>query len=217
MLDKNYIPKLPFPDFKWKWASLQCTESLNDPVILLGVLFRMQKLEEKGLKYSSPEFAHELEELSSNVKDSIKVDLAKRTGERNLIRNSGQYWRAVGLLEDGDGTGLIRLTDFGRRVAKREVTQTEFAVITIQTFKLPNTKIQSAEECQMWLDNGLALYPLRLLLSIEKELYARKEGFLTPEELIKIIIPLSSNPGTLLEDYVNFILWFRTGEIDLTD
>jgi len=215
MLDKNYIPKLPFPDFKWKWASLQCTESLNDPVILLGVLFRMQKLEEKGLKYSSPEFAHELEELSSNVKDSIKVDLAKRTGERNLIRNSGQYWRAVGLLEDGDGTGLIRLTDFGRRVAKREVTQTEFAVITIQTFKLPNTKIQSAEECQMWLDNGLALYPLRLLLSIEKELYARKEGFLTPEELIKIIIPLSSNPGTLLEDYINFILWFRAGEITL--
>jgi len=53
MLEKTYIPKLPFPDFKWKWASLQCTESLNDPVILLGVLFRMHKLEAKGLKYSS--------------------------------------------------------------------------------------------------------------------------------------------------------------------
>jgi len=217
MLDKKYIPKLPFPDFKWKWASLQCTESLNDPVILLGVLFRMRKLEMKGLKYSSPEFAQEMEDLSNNVKDSIDVNLAGRTGDRNLIRNSGQYWRAVGLLEDGDKTGIIRLTDFGRRVAERDVTQTEFAAITIQTFKLPNIKIQSTEECQMWLDNGLVLYPLRLLLSIEKELYAREEGFLTPEELIKIIIPLSSNPDILLEDYINFILWFRAGEIELKD
>jgi len=215
LLDKNYIPRLPFPDFKWKWASLQCTESLNDPVILLGVLFRMRKLEMRGLKYSSPEFARELEDLSNDVKDSINVNLAGRTGERNLIRNSGQYWRAVGLLEDGDKTGLIRLTDFGRRVAEREITQTEFAAITIQTFKLPNVKIQSTEECQMWLDNGLVLYPLRLLLRIEKELYAHDAGFLTLEEFIKIVIPLSSNPGTSLEDYVNFIIWFRAGEITL--
>jgi len=215
MLDKTYIPKLPFADFKWKWASLQCTESLNDPVILLGVLFRMRKLEEKGLKYSSPEFAHELEELSNDVKDSIGVNLAERTRERNLIRNSGQYWRAVGLLEDGDRTGRISLTEFGRRVADREVTQTEFAAITIQTFKLPNIKIQSADECQLWLDNGLVLYPLRLILGIEKELYVQGKGFLTTEELIKIVIPLSSNPNTIIEDYIRFILWYRAGEITL--
>jgi hypothetical protein len=215
MLDKTYIPKLPFADFKWKWASLQCTESLNDPVILLGVLFRMRKLEDRRLKYSSPEFAHELEELSNDVKDSIEVNLAGRTGKRNLIRNSGQYWRAVGLLEDGDKGGHIRLTEFGRRVADREVTQTEFAAITIQTFKLPNIKIQSAGECQLWLDTGLVLYPLRLILDIEKELYTQGEGFLTTEELIKIVIPLSSNPDTTTEDYIRFILWYRAGEITL--
>ncbi|GHV83641.1 HNH endonuclease [Spirochaetia bacterium] len=215
MLEKNYIPKLPFPDFKWKWASLQCTESLNDPVILLGVLFRMRKLETNGLKYSSPEFAHELEELSNDVKDSIGINLAGRTGERNLIRNSGQYWRAVGLLEDGDRTGLIHLTEFGRRVADRDVTQTEFAAITIQTFKLPNIKIQNTDECQMWLDNGLVLYPLRLLLSIAKELNAQGEYFITTEELIKIVIPLSSNPNTTVDDYIHFILWYRAKEITL--
>lgn len=55
MLSKDFVPVKPFPDFKWKWASLQCTESLNDPVILLGVLFRMRKLEKlnQGIKYSS--------------------------------------------------------------------------------------------------------------------------------------------------------------------
>jgi hypothetical protein len=216
VLDKNYIPQLPFPDFKWKWASLQCTESINDPVILLGVLFRMRKLEAKGLKYSSPEFAREMEDLSNDVKDSIGINLAGRTGERNLIRNSGQYWRAVGLVEDGDKTGLIRLTDFGRRVADRDITQTEFAAITIQTFKLPNWKIQNVEECQKWLDSGLSIYPLRLLLRIEKELYAHNEGYITTEELIKIIIPLSSNPNTSVDDYVRFILWYRAKEITLS-
>lgn len=112
MLPKNFVPELPFPDFKWKWACLQCTEGIDDPVVLLGVLFRMRKLEGKGLKYSSPEFAKELTELSDDIKDSIGVDLARRTGERNLIRNSGQYWRAVGLIPAGDHSGEIRLTDF---------------------------------------------------------------------------------------------------------
>ncbi|MDR0718881.1 MAG: HNH endonuclease, partial [Treponema sp.] len=205
----------PFPDFKWKWASLQCTESLNDPVILLGVLFRMRKLENMGIKYSSPEFAHEMQELSNDVKDSIEINLAGRTGDRNLIRNSGQYWRAVGLLEDGDGTGLIRLTNFGRRVADHDISQTEFAAITIQTFKLPNTKIQSADECQNWLNSGIVLYPLRLILNISKKLNDQGVPFITTEELIKIVIPLSSNPDVTIDDYVNFILWYRTKKITL--
>ena len=103
MFTKDYIPQKPFPDFKWKWACLQCTEGLNDPVILLGVLFRMRKLEKlnKGIKYSSEEFANELRELSKDTADSVGVDLARRTGERNLIRNSGQYWRAVNLIAPG--------------------------------------------------------------------------------------------------------------------
>ena len=91
MFSKDYVPQKPFPDFKWKWASLQCTEGINDPVVLLGILFRMRKLEGRGLKYSSPEFANELVELSNDVRDSVDVDLAKRTGKRNIIRNSGQY------------------------------------------------------------------------------------------------------------------------------
>jgi len=214
MLPQNYIPKKPFPDFKWKWASLQCTEGLNDPVVLLGVLFRMRKLEGQGVKYSSEEFAHELRELSKDVKDSVGVDLHRRTGDRNLIRNSGQYWRAVGLLEDGDRSGKISLTEFGRRVADHDISQTEFAAITIQTFKLPNAKIQSSDEVKQWLDNGLLLYPLRTLLSVMRKLQELEQGYITTEELIKIIIPLSG-VGAKIEDYVNFILWYRASDITL--
>lgn len=214
MLPKNFIPQKPFDDFKWKWASLQCTESLNDPVVLLGVLFRMRKLEPFGYKYSSPEFADELRGLSSDIKDSIGVDLAGRVGERNLIRNSGQYWRAVGLLADGDRSGKIQLTEFGRRVADHDISQTEFAAITIQTFKLPNVQIQSPEECQRWLDHGLIIYPLRLLLTIARELNRLGQGCITADELIHIVIPLSGVKAEI-QDYVNFILWYRANEITL--
>ena len=212
MLQQNFIPVLPFPNFKWKWASVQCTEGLNDPVVLLGVLFRMRKLEHLGVSYSSDEFARELRELSNDIKDSIGIDLARRTGERNLIRNSGQYWRAVGLL--ANTRGKITLTDFGRRVADHEISQTEFAAITIQTFNLPNMQIQSPDECGLWLSNGLNIYPLRLLLSVLRILHNRGQGYIRIEELVKIIIPLSAC-GTDIDDYANFIIWFRDGQISL--
>ena len=103
MFDKKFVPEKPFSDFKWKWACLQCTEGLNDPVILLGVLFRMRKLEllNKGIKYSSDEFARELIELSKDTEESVGVDLARRTGERNLMKFLAQVigWQII-LKED---------------------------------------------------------------------------------------------------------------------
>ena len=217
MLSKNYIPTKPFADFKWKWASLQCTERLNDPVILLGVLFRMRKLEllNQNLKYSSPEFAQEMLELSNDVSDSIKVNLGGRVGERNIIRNSSQYWRAVGLIPN-NRSGRIQLTEFGQKVADREISQTEFAAITIQTLRLPNPQIQSADECQKWLNAGILLHPLKLLLEILVELTKldQLQGYITPDELVRIIVPLSGVKAEL-QDYVNFILWYRAKEITL--
>ena len=190
MFSKDYVSQKPFPDFKWKWASLQCTEGINDPVVLLGILFRMRKLEGKGLKYSSPEFANELVELSNDIRDSVDVDLAKRTGKRNIIRNSGQYWKAVGLIPD-NSRGLIRLTDFGRRVAEHDISQTEFSAITVQTFKLPNSHIQTAAECLNWESHSLIIYPLRIILSVVMELKKKGQGYLSTVELTRIIIPLS--------------------------
>lgn len=218
MLPMNYVPVKPFPDFKWQWACFQCTEGLNDPVLLLGVLSRMRKLErmKKEIKYSSEEFAHELIDLSNDTQDSIGVDLARRTGDRNLIRNSGQYWRAVGLIPPADRSGIIRLTDFGRRVADHDISQTEFAAITVQTFRLPNPRVQSPMECKKWENKDLVIYPLRLILSILCRLREinDNQSYITPEELIRIVIPLSGC-GAEVQDYVNFIVWFRAGEISL--
>ena len=221
MLGKNFVPVKPFPDFKWKWASLQCTERLNDPVILLGVLFRMRKLEleDRDIKYSSPEFATEMQELSSDVSDSIRVNLGGRVGERNLMRNSGQYWRALGLIPyDESHSGIIRLTDFGQKVADREISQTEFAAITVRTLQLPNAKIQSSSECQLWYSHGIILHPLKLLLKIICGLthIDVAQGFLTPDELTRIVIPLSGVKAEI-DDYIHFLLWYRAGELDISN
>lgn len=218
LFDFDFVPQKPFVDFKWKWACLQCTEGINDPVVLLGVLFRMRKLEAQHVTFSSTAFAQELRALSEDIKDSgIGVDLARRTGDRNLIRNSGQYWRALGLLPIESRRGIIELTEFGRRVADREISQSEFAVITIQTFKLPNRAIQPEEECLEWTKRGLELHPLLLLLEILRGLSKDLvQGYITKSELIKIVIPLSGCPGVEINDYVNFILWYRAKKIDVS-
>ena len=216
----DFIPQKPFAGFKWKWACLQCTEGMNDPVVLLGVLFRMRKLEleNNGIKYNSQAFTNELVALANDIEGKgIGVDLARRTGERNLIRNSGQYWRALGLIPKETHGGVIELTDFGRKVADRKISQTEFAALTIQTLTLPNPAIQSSAECQKWRDHGLELTPLLLLLKILRELDAEDgQGYMTKTELLNIVIPLSGTVGIEIDDYVFFIKANRKGVLNLS-
>ena len=218
MLPKDFVPTLPFDGYKWKWACMTCTESINDPVVLLGVLSRMRKLEPLQVSYSSDEFAAEMVNLSSDISDSIGVDLARRTGSRNLIRNSGQYWKAVGLIPRVSH-GVIELTDLGRKVADHIISQSEFAAITVQTFKLPNMAVQGRGECQKWYDHHIEFRPLKLLLQIELRLNELNQGFITPFELDNIIIPLTGEYGGRnapeLQDFINFILWYRSEEISL--
>lgn len=222
----NAISK-PFPDFKWQWACVACTEGINDPVVLLGVLDRMHKLEGKNLKYSSEEFGKELIELSKALEGTgVDVDLDRRIGDRNIIRNSGQYWKAVGLIPvNPSKKGLIELTPFGRLVAEQRITQTEFAAATIMTMQLPNPAIQDSATCKLWSENHLHLYPLKLILSIARELrssnllsddYTETNAFITPFELYSIIIPLSGMPQTTVNDYVNAIRSYRDGSLDIS-
>jgi len=215
------IPQLPFEDFKWKWASLQCTEGINDPVVLLGVLFRMAKLEGK-YKYSSDEFAKELISLSKDLEGTgVNVDLSRRIGKRNLIRNSGQYWKALNLIPGDNHSGTIQLTEFGRNVANHIVSQTEFSARSIMDFKLPNSNIQLPEECMKWKKAGLEIYPLKLILSIVGLLgngdVNSSEAYITPEELTKIIIPLSGTPNRKVISYVEYIRAYRSKELDISN
>lgn len=218
-LPLDFVPRLPFADFKWKWGCLQCTEGINDPIVLLGVLARMRKLEKMhaGLTYASDAFADELRSLASDIEGrEVGVDLARRTGSRNLIRNSGQYWKALGLIPNSSH-GKIALTEFGRRVADADVTQAEFAAITVSTFTLPNEAVQGPEECALWLKSGLRIRPLALLLEVMRALRSLgAEPCLTKDELTRIVIPLSGTAGVTPDDYARFIRAYRGFSLDVT-
>ena len=216
MLPINYVPHIPFSSFKWQWASVQCTEGLNDPVILLGVLSKMNMFDGTS-KYSSTEFALELKKLEDDLEDSVNINLSGRGGSRNLIRNSGQYWRAVDLIDSSKGKGVISLTPFGKAVATGDISQSEFAAITIKTLSLPNPKIQTEDQCRLWQTFHLNIHPLMLILDILQELKktSKECAYITVYELIKIVIPLSSNHATIPE-YAQFIQANREGIIDVS-
>jgi len=91
-------PQKPFPNYKWRWSVLTPTESLNDPPIFLGVLRVFNRF--NNYAPSSDEILEGLALVQKETNSS--VDLV-RNKERNLIRNSGQYWKSLGLLGDSHG------------------------------------------------------------------------------------------------------------------
>jgi hypothetical protein len=198
----EFVPRQPFEGYKWRWAALTPTESLNKPSVYIGVLRAFKKFEHSAPSNSN--LAQELLKVQNET--GTTVDLV-RTPDRNLVRNSGQYWKALGLL-DKDTRGEIKLTTFGNRVADGDITQTEFALQTIQTLKFPNRLNDSEEIVNKCSENGIEFRPLLLILEIISKLSqkydSRQNGYLSPYELINIIIPASftSSDPEILSDLV---------------
>lgn len=223
MFGRDYVPVLPFEGFKWRWATSTCTEGINDPIVLLGILSRMRHLElqDRGIKFNSDEFGLELNRLADDIENSknccgTSVNLRGRGGNRNILRNSRQYWTALGLLPLSPRTkGIIELSPFGRAVADHDISQADFAAVTIQTFRLPNPATYNQDELERWRIRQLEFYPLKLLLQIIQQLAHSDadQGYITVDELIRIIIPLSSQRAEV-EEYVQYIIWYRNGEIE---
>ncbi|HBC88752.1 MAG TPA: AlwI family type II restriction endonuclease [Lentisphaeria bacterium] len=202
-------PLKPFPNYKWRWATFQPTESLNKPPIFLGVLRVFNKFNNHA-----PSSTKILKGLSIVQKETkSEVDLV-RTKDRNLLRNSGQYWKALGLLEETHGK--IVVSPFGQLLATGEITQVEFATTVVKTLELPNRRI--AEDANDWDNAGLIIKPLELILDVLAKLsvkYGSNEAYITPSELVMIIIPLAGAKAKL-EDYADAIIQHRNGQIDVS-
>lgn len=178
----NILPRLPFPSYKWRWASVEPSEGLNVPPVYLGVLRAFEQFD--GQPTSDPGLLAALTRVQSDT--GTKINLA-RTGNRNLIRNSGQYWKVFNLL--GNSPGIVTMTDFGRRVATGTITPTEFAGLVIKTLRLPSA-VYSQQEIALWRQAGLSVKPLEMILSIIIELDKTGQGWMSNEELTSIVIPL---------------------------
>jgi len=201
-------PVKPFPGYKWRWATLTCTEGLNNPPVYFGVLRALRTLE--GLRPSDDRLVEMLRMIRRET--DTRVTLA-RDARRNIIRNSGQYWKALGLLEDT--RPAIALTELGRRVADGQVAPIEFAMTVVRSLELPNPRIE--RNVVQWGD--LRIKPLQLILNILAQLdesYAGTEAYLTPFELTRIVIPLAGERAPAFRHLAALKL-HRDGDLDLTD
>ena len=179
-------PIKPFPSYKWRWLSVAPSEGLLKRPVFLGVLRALKKFE--GKPYSSQELHQELLRVQQDTRTNMRL---ARTPERNLFRNSGQYWRGTGLV--ALGSGEIELTNLGRSVAEGKITNDEFAALMVRNTVLPNPATYTVAEMQKWMEAGLRIKPLELILSIMNKM-GRSDGiseaFLRPTELIRVVIPL---------------------------
>ena len=203
-------PLKPFPDYKWRWAVVTPTESLNEPPVFLGVLRVFNKFQ--NYAPNSKEIIDALSIVQYETKS--KVDLV-RSQERNLVRNSGQYWKALGLLDETHGKIIV--SPFGQLLANGKITQVEFATTVVKTLELPNRKITS--DISNWEAAGLKIKPLELILDILaliSEKIGSFEAYITPFELLRIVIPLAGAKALLI-DHLEAIIQHRQGKIDITN
>lgn len=205
-------PVKPFDTYKWRWLSVQPSESLLQAPIFLGVLRALSHHE--GDAFSSTSLRNEL--ATVEIATQSPVTLA-RDSNRNLFRNSGQYWRGTGLVTPE--SGIIHLTSLGRRVAEGRVTQGEFAALMVQQTVLPNPATYVPAELAKWGGAGLQIRPLKLILEIVEEL-GRKVGLagasLNNEELIRIVIPLAGSKASV-SAMAQHVIRYRRGQLNVRD
>lgn len=173
----------------------------------------MQRFE--GSPFSSYALRDELKVVGD--KTSSSVTLGRDDPDRNLFRNSGQYWRGAGLLRPGPGE--IQLTPLGRRVANGQITQGEFAAIMIQQTTLPNPWIYDDQEIANWQAANLEIKPLKLILEVIERLGHERgisHSYLTNNELIGIVVPLAGEQAPPNE-IARCIFRRRNGTLDISD
>jgi hypothetical protein len=207
-------PRLPFPGYKWRWATLTPTEGLNEPPIFLGVIRVLR--ENEGRRPNSEEVRAGLQRVEREVAGRVNTTLrlVRSLKERNLFRNSGQYWKALGVLQEARE---IALTPFGDAVADGLITRDEFSTTVVTTLELPNRAILEQEEIEQWDREGLRIKPLLLILNVMRNLgarYGELQAFLTCDELIKIVIPLAGDRSTTMDEYLDSISAFRNDRLD---
>lgn len=205
-------PIKPFPEYRWRWCSNEPTENLLLPPIFLGVLRVLAAHD--GQSPSDLSVLNDLARVGEETDSPVNL---VRTPERNLIRNSGQYWKATGLLfPEG---GIIRVTPLGRRVAEGLVTRDEFAAIMVQQTVLPNPWVDPPSLIQKWQNAALEIKPFRLILQVMEDLGRSHGGidaaYITPFELISICIPLAGTRAPVATIARN-IAQHRKGRLDLS-
>ncbi len=206
------IPVKPFESYAWRWLHLQPTEGLLRAPVYLGVLRALAKNE--GRAYTSKSLHDDLYRVQIDTGTNV---ILAREPTRNLLRNSGQYWRGMGVL-DGN-RHEIELTPLGKSVANGEVTLNEFASKIIASAVLPNEYTYKRDMAQQWKNANLTIMPFALIIMTMEHLgknFGIDAAYLTPNELSRIVIPLAGDKyvaGKISE----CVMLYRIGKLDITN
>lgn len=203
-------PQVPFPEFKWRWAVTTPSESINSEDILFGVLKILAK--HNGKRHATQEFKDDLLKLQNDTNSSIDLAKIDRDLNKNIIENSGQYWKALGLL-NSTNDGTISVTKIGLGIVNGSVSKEDYIKYLYDNFNLPNQNIESEIVIQKYRNANIRIYPIKLifqvLFSITKSIQSPLEWYLTPDELKDIVVPLSVYPELEYESYAEYILSYR--------
>jgi hypothetical protein len=142
------------PGFRWRFATVTPSEGLLRLPVLLGVtrcLYMSQTAPDPASR-----FQELLAELQGTLGESCTVNLV-RTRERDLLRNSGQYWSVLGLIENRQPTPL------GEGVAVGRLSPRDFVSRSISAFTIPN-RLYDNETSNLLAGHGILIRPLALIL-----------------------------------------------------
>jgi hypothetical protein len=216
-------PIIKYPDYKWFWATITAQEGINNPDIILGVLKLLGEFE------NEPHGTKKFKDALINLETTLKLKpryLSKDPDElnRNIIESNGQYWKALGLIDNNGKRGYINLTDFGRNVSKGKIDKEQFSIRVVQELTLPNevlTTIYTEDVVAEWKKNDLVIKPLNLIIEILLTLYysydKKSQAYLTKEELSDIIIPIAADTPRDINKYCNSLINFRSGNLNIID
>jgi hypothetical protein len=200
-------PQIPFTEFKWRWAVTTPSESINSEDILFGVLKILVK--HNGKRHATQEFKDDLLKLQNDTNSSIDLAKIDRDLNKNIIENSGQYWKALGLL-NSTNDGTISVTEIGLGIVNGSVSKEDYIKYLYDNFNLPNQNIESETVIQTYRNANIRVYPIKIifqvLYSITKSIQSPSEWYLTPDELKDIVVPLSVYPELEYESYAEYVL-----------
>ena len=203
-------PVIPFPEFKWRWAVTTPSESLNTEELLFGVLAILVK--HNGKRHATQEFKNDLLELQNRTGTSIDLAKIDRDINKNIIENSGQYWKALGLL-NSTTDGTISVTDLGKGIIKGSISKLDFIKKLYNDFSLPNSNIESTSTISIWNDNNIVVHPFKIIFNILLGMSKRNQSptnwYIEGEELKDVVIPLSIYKDLDVNVYIDNILKYR--------
>jgi hypothetical protein len=200
----------PFSAYKWRWATLTPTESLNKPSIYFGCLKVL--VNNEGKRPSSQEVFDALETVEKDLKTELgKVNLARQK-ERNIFRNSSQYWKMSGLLINTENG--IQVSELAKDYVSKKINKFDYATHLIRTLTLPNPYIEDQKTIEAWQSHKLEIRPLEELLKIFIELsnINTSNSFITYDELLTVIIPMFGNKYSCI-DITQALLSYRNEKI----